>query len=107
MTSAWDPIGRAKELLTHCHEEVRDASRTAVLRSEFAQTLDSDVAITLLDEGQFCRAFALAAAQVAMEHPSSWPKARLLQLADMCFHNGDTDQAEGLMALVDGEATSG
>ena len=99
--SAWDSIGRASDLLKQCQEEVGDPARAAVLRSEFARALDSESAIALLDVGQFCRAFALAAARLAVEESSAWPRERLIQLADMCFHFGDSTEGESLVAVAD------
>lgn len=90
----------ARELLLRCDEEIGDAGRAAVLQSEFVRALDAESAITLLDEGQFCRAFALAAAQLAVDEPRLWPRDRLLQLADMCYHNGDSREGDELVEIA-------
>lgn len=98
--SEWDRIGRTRELLRRCSEEIGDAARAAVLTSEFTRVLDSSAAIALLDDGQFCRAFALAASQRAFEEPDRWLYEDLIRLADMCFHNGDSEEGERLLALA-------
>jgi hypothetical protein len=99
----WEPIGRARELLRRCSEEVGDSGRAAVLTSEFVRVLDPTSAMALLDEGQFCRAFAMAATQLARAEPSLWSKAQLTQLADMCFHNGDSGDGDELLDLANRE----
>jgi hypothetical protein len=95
---------RARELLGRCSEEVGDRASAAVLQAEFMRVLDTESAIALLDAGQFCRAFALAAAELARSEPSVWSPERLEQLADMCFHNGDSDEANALLDLASRQA---
>lgn len=98
--NAWDPVDRARDLLRQCSEEVGDRGRAAVLQSEFARLLSPEDAMALLDEGQFCRAFALAAAHLALSNPAHWSAERLIQLADMCYHNGDAAEADALLDVV-------
>lgn len=101
-THTWNSRDRARELLARCDEEIGDASGAALLQAEFSRVLDSDSAIALLDVGQFCRAFALAATELALGNRGAWTRESVLQLAEMCYHHGDSAEGDALVDMAEG-----
>jgi hypothetical protein len=85
-----------RAMIVGCDDEIGDAARVAVLRSEFARLLTPTIASRVIDAAQFCRAFALGAADAVAREPGLWSDELIAQLSEMCLHNGDLNAAEVL-----------
>lgn len=97
VTDETETLRIIKELVAACEEEIGDPAQAAVLRSEISRRLTPRIATSVIDTAQFCRAFALGAADAVARDPGPWPTDTLAQLAEMCFHNGDLSEAEELL----------
>jgi hypothetical protein len=80
-------------LLSRCDEESLSAEHAQDLRAAFSAAATEDGVLQVLVQGQFCRAFALGAADVARREGYAWSLPALMPIGQYCLFNGDLDVA--------------
>lgn len=90
----WDPsVDRLRDLINRCDDESLSVVHAQDLREAFSAVATETGVLQVLDQAQFCRAFALGAADVARREGYAWSLQALMPIGQFCLFNGDVEVA--------------